>query len=150
MAYSLACTSGCGAGGHIKSDPYWHASQVAAEHGPAAAAELANFELENLKGVKQHIEKEGIDCDFMVTRACDVVFSRERAESARQALRQMQDMGVAASQDAYTVPEQYAETACSGSYIIGGFLLMLICRYQALRERGDVFPLLRRIFGRTN
>jgi hypothetical protein len=138
------------AGGHIKPDPYWHASQVAAEHGPVAAAELANFELENLKAVKQHIEKEGIDCDFVVTRACDVVFSREQGESARQALRQMQDMGVAAAQDAYAVPEQYAETVCSESYFICGFLLKLIRRYQASRERVDVFLLLRRIYGRIN
>jgi hypothetical protein len=103
-----------------------------------------------LKAVKQHIEKEGIDCDFVVTRACDVVFSREQAKSAGQALRQMQDMGVAASQDAYAVPEQYAEMVCSESYFIRGFLLKLIRRYLASRERVDVFLLLRRIYGRIN
>jgi hypothetical protein len=98
------------AGGHIKPDPYWHPSQLAAEHGPVAAADLADFELENLKAVKQYIEEEAIDCDLVVTRACDVFFSQDQAERARRALRQMQDMGVAASKDAYAVPEQYAQT----------------------------------------
>lgn len=31
-------------GGHIKPNPYSHASHVAAEYGPAAGAELAEFE----------------------------------------------------------------------------------------------------------
>ncbi|CAG9993032.1 unnamed protein product [Clonostachys byssicola] len=97
-------------GGHIKPDPYWHASHLVEQHGFEAAMELAQFETDNLNAVKAYVEKERIDCDLIVTRSCDVHFSHQRHDKAKAALSKFQAAGVRASQDAFEVGPKYAET----------------------------------------
>ncbi|KAJ5138690.1 FAD dependent oxidoreductase [Penicillium bovifimosum] len=96
-------------GGHIKPDPYLHASAIATEYGLAAGAEVADFEVANLNAVKEYIELEGVDCDFIVTRACDVHFSSGQDMKIKESLRRLKAAGVAAAKTASEVEETHAE-----------------------------------------
>ncbi|RJE22483.1 FAD dependent oxidoreductase [Aspergillus sclerotialis] len=97
-------------GGHIKPDPYYHASQITTEHGFDAGAEVANFEVANLQAVKEYVEGEGVDCDFMVTRAYDIHFSTKQHMNMKECVRELKEARVAAAQDVSEVHRQYAET----------------------------------------
>ncbi|KAJ5836293.1 FAD dependent oxidoreductase [Penicillium robsamsonii] len=96
-------------GGHIKPDPYLHASEIAAQYGLAAGAEVADFEVANLNAAKEYIEREGVDCDFVVTRACDVHFSSSQDARIKKRLRNLKAAGVAAAQTVSEVGEDNAE-----------------------------------------
>ncbi|PKY02459.1 FAD dependent oxidoreductase [Aspergillus campestris IBT 28561] len=96
-------------GGHIKPDPYFHASDVAAQYGPAAGAEVADFEVANLKAAKEYIEREGVDCDFVLTRAIDVHFSSAQDTRIKERLRGFKAAGVAAAQEVSEVAKDHAE-----------------------------------------
>lgn len=62
-------------GGHLKPDPSNRPSSLAVTHGVEIASECATFEARNLSAVKKTIEDESIDCDFVLTRAVDVMMS---------------------------------------------------------------------------
>ncbi|KAH7139593.1 FAD dependent oxidoreductase [Dactylonectria estremocensis] len=71
-----ACSGATGRnGGHLKPDPCNRPSSLALTHGVEVASECATFEAQNLSAVKKTIEDESIDCDFVLTRAVDVLMS---------------------------------------------------------------------------
>ncbi|GME93582.1 unnamed protein product [Ambrosiozyma monospora] len=59
-------------GGHLKPDLYYAHEKFSAKYGAKGAAEIINFEHAHLEAMKELIEKEEIECDFVLTRACDV------------------------------------------------------------------------------
>lgn len=59
-------------GGHLKPDVYNGISTLASDHGVEAAAEVAAFEIQNLKAVQSFVEREKMDCDLKVANAIDV------------------------------------------------------------------------------
>lgn len=59
-------------GGHLKPDLYFAHNAFREKYGEKGAAEIINFEHEHVRAMKELIEKEKIDCDFVLTRACDV------------------------------------------------------------------------------
>ncbi|KAI5368231.1 putative FAD dependent oxidoreductase, FAD/NAD(P)-binding domain superfamily [Septoria linicola] len=68
-----ACSGATGRnGGHLKPDPYYRAAGALKTHGREAAEEVASFEARQVKEVQKLVDKESIDCDFVVTRATDV------------------------------------------------------------------------------
>ena len=99
-------------GGHIKPDPYLHASGIAAQYGLAAGAEVADFEVANLNAAKEYIEREGLDCDFVATGACDVHFTSSQDTRIKKRLRDLKAAGVAAAQTVSEVGEDDAEIVC--------------------------------------
>ncbi|KAI0473620.1 FAD dependent oxidoreductase [Xylariaceae sp. FL0804] len=67
-----ACSGATGRnGGHLKPDPYNRPVAVARAHGIEAGAEVAAFEMQHLSAIKQLVEEEDIDCDFVLTRCID-------------------------------------------------------------------------------
>lgn len=68
-------------GGHLK--PYHHRMYYEYEkkHGIKVAAQVVNSEVEHLYTIKDLIEKEKIDCDFVLTRACDVYADDQRLQN---------------------------------------------------------------------
>lgn len=66
-------------GGHIK--PYCHRNYLKYEKmlGEKGAAEVVNSEYEHLWAIKKIIEDLKIDCDFFLTRACDVYPTKKDA-----------------------------------------------------------------------
>lgn len=61
--------------------------------------------------MKLYIEGEGVDCDFVITRACDVHFSSQQHEKTAKGLRKLQQFGVPSAQEAFEVDAKKAETA---------------------------------------
>ena len=59
-------------GGHLKPDLYYSHNDFRAKYGEAGAAEIINFEHAHLAAMKELVEGQQIDCDFVLTRACDV------------------------------------------------------------------------------
>jgi hypothetical protein len=84
----------------------------AAEYGPEAAEEAAVFEAAHVGAIKDLVEKEQIDCDFVVTRAMDV----QMAEPVRDQLKAGYDRLIAAeistAKNTFYSPKETAEAAC--------------------------------------
>lgn len=59
-------------GGHLKPDYYREYLKFEKEFGIEDAASIGNFEHEHLGALKSAIEELNIDCDFVLTRACNV------------------------------------------------------------------------------
>ena len=59
----------------MKPDPYNRPATIATTHGVEAASECANFEAAHLPAIKKVVEEERIDCDFVMTRCCDVLLT---------------------------------------------------------------------------
>ncbi|KAJ5758541.1 hypothetical protein N7520_005697 [Penicillium odoratum] len=70
-------------GGHMKPDIYNFIATLAAEHGVDAAAEVAAFEAKHVRAFKDFVEKEGIDCDYTVTKAVDVQLDEDHFEKLK-------------------------------------------------------------------
>lgn len=97
------------AGGHLKPDPYNTIATLAEEYGYEAAGEVAAFEASHVDALKELIEQEGIDCDFVVTRALDVQFSDEHCQRLKAGYDKLLDAGVAAAKNTFYVPQKAAE-----------------------------------------
>ncbi|KAG0689589.1 hypothetical protein C6P40_004795 [Pichia californica] len=69
-------------GGHLKSDLYYNYKNFRDKYGEKNAAEISNFEYDHTKAMKELVEEEKIDCDFVITRACDVHFDKICKEKA--------------------------------------------------------------------
>ncbi|KAK2008863.1 FAD dependent oxidoreductase [Colletotrichum eremochloae] len=102
-----ACSGATGRnGGHLKPDPYSRPSSLVATHGIEAATEVAEFEAKNLPAVKQVVEAEGIDCDFVLTRAVDALMSDAIHKRMKTGVDMLRKNGVSVIDDVY-----YAEGA---------------------------------------
>ncbi|KAL1297502.1 hypothetical protein AAFC00_005021 [Neodothiora populina] len=105
-----ACSGATGRnGGHLKPDPYNHVASIAAEYGYEAAAEVANFEASHVPALKAFIEKEEIDCDFVVTRAIDVQLSSAHRERLKAGYEKLLHAGVEATKNVFYASESTAE-----------------------------------------
>lgn len=82
-----ACSGATGRnGGHLKPDPYYRAAGALKTHGREAAEEVSSFESRQVKEVQKLVEKENIDCDFVVTRATDVCMYEDARRDLKQGL----------------------------------------------------------------
>ena len=82
------------------------------KYGTAAAIEVANFEASQVHAVKQLVEKEKIDCDFVLTRACDATLHKGLADETEGAFEELVRTGVADFKDVYHAPKKDAERVC--------------------------------------
>ncbi|KAJ5351540.1 hypothetical protein N7452_000514 [Penicillium brevicompactum] len=79
-----ACSGATGRnGGHCRPDFYGHIPTYMDRSGDRAGAEIAEFEIANLRALKKVIERENIDCDFTLARSVDVWCNEEAAKSAK-------------------------------------------------------------------
>lgn len=81
----------------------------AKEDGFEAAAEVAQFEADHVAAIKELVEKEKIDCDFVITRAMDVPLQadiRDELEAGRQMLAKA---GVKTAKDTFSSSQEAAE-----------------------------------------
>ena len=82
---------------------------MASKHGVAAAAEITDFELANVEAVKNYIQGQKVDCDFMMTQAVDVQLSEDHNRALKSGYDQMVNAGVEATKKAFYVDGKYAE-----------------------------------------
>lgn len=101
-------------GGHLKPDRYYNLPKYTRLFGAEAAASIASYEASQVYAVKALVEKEGIDCDFHLTRATDVFLDAQAAKDAEAAFRQLQADGVVNLQDVHFISEPSLAERISG------------------------------------
>lgn len=85
-----ACSGATGRnGGHARPDLYGHIPKYIGRAGPRAGAEIAEFEISNLRALKKTIRDEDIDCDFTLARSVDVWCNEEAAQRAKAVYDEM-------------------------------------------------------------
>jgi glycine/D-amino acid oxidase-like deaminating enzyme len=88
---------------------YFNIQKYTDKYGAQAAAEVARFESSQIYAVKAVVEKEKIDCDFVLTRAIDVTLDPALAEKSKADYDLLVKAGVAALGDVQYTPQKYAE-----------------------------------------
>jgi glycine/D-amino acid oxidase-like deaminating enzyme len=101
-------------GGHIKPDTYYNLPKYTQLFGAEVAASIARYEASQLSAVKDLVEKEGIDCDFHLTRATDVFLDTQAAKDAEAAFRQLQAEGAVNLQDVHFINDASSAERISG------------------------------------
>ncbi|RSL76194.1 hypothetical protein CEP51_010188 [Fusarium floridanum] len=96
-------------GGHVKPDGFLNVPRTAKIYGAAAAAELAKFEAAHVYAVKDLVEREGLDCDFNVTRALDVFLDPGHAKQTEEAYKELVKANVVDLHDIAFTPMKDAE-----------------------------------------
>ncbi|KAH8900450.1 DAO-domain-containing protein [Thozetella sp. PMI_491] len=105
-----ACSGATGRnGGHLKPDPYNGPGVVAEVYGPAAGAELAAFEAAHVPAVKKVVEEERVQCDFVLTRCCDVALSDLASKRMRDRYERMSQYGAPHMKDVFLTEGSEAE-----------------------------------------
>ncbi|KAK8038305.1 Gamma-glutamylputrescine oxidoreductase [Apiospora phragmitis] len=97
-----ACSGATGRnGGHVKPDVYFNVPKYIKKYGVKAAVEVAAYEASQVFAVKELVEKENIDCDFVMTRACDATLDPVMAKDSHEAFIELRKSGVAGLKDVY-------------------------------------------------
>lgn len=89
----------CLSGGHLKPDPYNQPAAIAATHGLKAAAAVAQFEADHIPEVKKVIEREGIDCDFVLTRCTDAFLTEDVYRRMKEGIQKLKKNQVSTVED---------------------------------------------------
>lgn len=74
-------------GGHLKPDYYREYLSFEKKFGLKEAASIGNFEHDHLAALKQAIEELNIDCDFVLTRACNVHLTKNAVTGCLKAVQ---------------------------------------------------------------
>ncbi|KAF4806272.1 Gamma-glutamylputrescine oxidoreductase [Colletotrichum siamense] len=122
-----ACSGATGRnGGHVKPDLYYRVPQYARMYGKKAAAEMAVFEMSHVQAIKDLVEKEKIDCDFVLTRAYDVILDPGLAEKTKREFDQLVEERFPTVKDVWYAPTAAARTLtgvwdaqCAFSFTVG-------------------------------
>lgn len=93
----------------MKPDPYTRPSVLAASHGIEVAAEFAEFEAKNLSAVKDLIEAQNIECDFVLTRALDVLMTDGICQAIKSKADNLRKDGLSVMRDVQFVEGLQAE-----------------------------------------
>ncbi|KAK8112037.1 FAD dependent oxidoreductase [Apiospora kogelbergensis] len=105
-----ACSGATGRnGGHMKPDVYFNVPKYIKKYGVKAAVEVAAFEASQVFDIKALVEKENIDCNFVLSRACDVVLDAGMAKESHDAFLKLRESGVADLKDVYHAYGKEAE-----------------------------------------
>lgn len=79
------------------------------KYGKEAAEEVASFEARQVKEIKDLVEKESIDCDFVVTRASDVCLYEDAHQELKRGLEQLTKAGVSTADGVFYSDSRTAE-----------------------------------------
>ncbi|KAI0438356.1 FAD dependent oxidoreductase [Xylaria telfairii] len=87
-----ACSGATGRnGGHTKAASYLSFLHHQHEHGTEMAARIARLELANIRAVHAFAKEHNIDCESNPCSTTDVVYDAKQWETARKAVKAMQD-----------------------------------------------------------
>ncbi|KAJ5645936.1 hypothetical protein N7490_002308 [Penicillium lividum] len=109
-------------GGHMKPDIYNFIATLAAEHGVDAAAEVAAFEAKHVRAVKEFVEKEGIDCDYTITKAVDVQLDETHFEKLKDGHNRLVAGGSKPTTGAQIIESEDAESFSGVKGAVGCFI----------------------------
>lgn len=88
---------------------YYNILKYTEKYGAENAAAFARFEAANVLAAKELVERERIDCDFILTRALDVYLDEAHAKSTYAAYQELRRLGVADLGDVHYVEGPAAE-----------------------------------------
>lgn len=126
-----ACSGATGRnGGHLKPDPFSRAGSVIDKYGKEAADEVSSFEIRHVKEIGDLVRRENIDCDFVVTRACDVCLYDEGRDVLKAKYDRLSDEGLSIVDDVFYSSEKTAEGVCVARYYLRSRLMSKGIRYQ--------------------
>lgn len=91
---------------------YYNILKYTKKYGAENAAAFARFEAANVYAVKEMVEKENIDCDFVLTRALDVYLDEAHAKITHDAYQELHRIGVADLGDVQFLQGSNAEAVC--------------------------------------
>lgn len=74
---------------------YYNILKYSHQYTPSQAASFARFEAQNVLAVKNLVEEEGIDCDFVLTRAVDVYLDEEHSRATLENFGKLKELGKA-------------------------------------------------------
>ena len=80
------------------------------KYGLNMAAEITNFEISHIQLLKDLVETEKIDCDFILTRSIDVFLDEEHALKTKAAYDLLVESGLVSLKDIQFTPAKNAET----------------------------------------
>jgi hypothetical protein len=96
-------------GGHVRPDLADHIPTFIKRYGLQAGEEIAKYEIATLKAIKKVIEEESIDCDFTLTRTCNVFRHQEGADQAKIAFDALVKSGLDYMDDAQFIVGKAAD-----------------------------------------
>lgn len=88
---------------------YPHINEITKKFGPEAAKELALFQRDHVFALKRVVEKEGIDCDLVLTRVCETTQSQRIADERSEIYEKHKRAGLDYIDDVDFVGPKYAE-----------------------------------------
>ncbi|KAK1145753.1 hypothetical protein N8T08_003991 [Aspergillus melleus] len=96
-------------GGHLRPDLYGHIPTHLERHGAEAAAEVANFEIDHIKALKDLLVEENIDCDLNITRNMNVYSTEAAGKKAKSTVDLLASHGLKFVDDIHYTSEKNAE-----------------------------------------
>ena len=79
------------------------------KYGLEAAAEMSNFEIAHIQAIKNLVENENIDCDFILTRSFDVFMSQAFAKKSKDEFESLVEKGRTSTNDVQFTPAKRTE-----------------------------------------
>lgn len=103
----------------MKPDVYFNVPRNIAKYGLRTAIEIARFEASQLRAIKELVEKEKIDCDFVLTRSCDVIVDEKYAKDTEEAFAKLSAVlkGTGELQDVQRISPEQAERVSQASIL---------------------------------
>lgn len=95
---------------------YYNILKYSKKYGAENAAAFARFEARNVLAAKELVERERIDCDFVLTRALDVYLDEEHARSTYAAYQELRRLGVADLGDIHYLEGPDAEAVSQAEF----------------------------------
>ncbi|KAK6381295.1 hypothetical protein LTS17_004352 [Exophiala oligosperma] len=107
-------------GGHLKLAS-WIIKDTLEKWGVDAARDLIKSHIAHIMALKNVIEKEKIDCDFLVTRSFDVFMDSDEARQRELDLRTYKDMGLDELEHVDVLATKYLEAITGFAHSKGSF-----------------------------
>jgi hypothetical protein len=78
-------------------------------YGREVAEEAASFEARQIQAIKDLVEKENIDCDFVLTRATDVCMYEDAHQKLKSGLDALREANISTAKDVFYSDGKSAE-----------------------------------------
>ena len=88
----------------------WRANDFVTKFaGAEAAKELSTFQTELLYAMKEVVDKEQLDCDFVMTRSLEIILDQSHADALKKIYEDQIHLGLDYIRDVDFIGPRYAE-----------------------------------------